>query len=920
MGRSRAATAWLKRIVMLVVAIELTWLVVINFLLFLPVSQTAINAIRPEKFHIHWERAWSWYPGRVSVWNASANGNSRSQMWQVEVGYASGRISLPPLVLKRVNLHGVEGADVTFRLRPRSKPDRDYSRIERWFPTIEGREVTPAVTTPRKKKWPWRVFADDMRVDGPLDYWIYHVRGESEGFAEGGLSYVTHGGELELDVRAFDLALGRHTVGDEEMFGDGHLAGSMGFAPFVPRENKGLPMLGFLRLDAEVSIDANDLRFVRIFVLNFHQIAVDGEGKVRGRLRYDRGEVLDGTDLHIDARNLVVDVPGHRIAGKGDIDLERGAETGGEMALDFRFRELEVVREHTDAPMLVGDQLLLRVGGDGRVLPDPGTVNPTRSLSLDIRDLQVPDLARLQPYLPEKWPLRLLGGDGRLGGALSLTPKSLSVDLALRSGQARLALSQYRFETDLDTAVRMENPAIMRQPTRVAGSYITLSEAHLLREGQEAGETWSAALRLKDGDFYLLGAEDRAAGEDVLDLFRILGASEFQGLLADSAGLFDFEAELSSLAWISAFLGSQYESEFHGNSTVAGSLALSAGLPAPGTDINVRSRELAVHILDYLGRGDGVIGLQVEEGGAAPDWRFRVDLANAEMSRRGEASASLQDVDLALDALVEDVSLDGSGDKPFALNLDIGSARVSDMSVFNRYLPPDSPLRFTGGQADLAADVVLNHDDADGWLRLDSEGIELLADGQSLEADLQAELLLSGGVPAERRFEIAGSTLRLDGVRVVGQKADFDDADWSAELRLENGEVTISEPVGLDLDATLRISDSRPIVALFSNQDGWRPDFLARMMTLEDIARSGTVRMVNERMVIPDARLTSDNAEAALKGVHSPELSDGMLYFRYKKFDALLKVRDGKRNLDILHPLRTFDAYVPPEPRGASDQ
>jgi hypothetical protein len=417
-----------------------------------------------------------------------------------------------------------------------------------------------------------------------------------------------------------------------------------------------------------------------------------------------------------------------------------------------------------------------------------------------------------------------------------------------------------------------------------------------------------------------LAAEARADGDNVLDLFRVLGDAEFRGLLADSAGLFDFEAEVSSLAWISAFLGSQYESEFHGSSTIAGSLALSAGLPAPGTDIDVRSQELVVRFLDYLGRGDGVIELQVEEGGAAPDWRFHVDLANAEMSRRGEASASLQDVDLALDALVEDVSLDGSGDKPFALNLDIGSARVSDMSVFNRYLPPDSPLRFTGGQADLAADVVLNHDDADGWLRLDSEGIELLADGQSLEADLQAELLLSGGVPAERRFEIAGSTLRLDGVRVVGQKADFDDADWSAELRLEDGEVTISEPVGLDLDATLRISDSRPIVALFSNQDGWRPDFLARMMTLEDIAGSGTVRMVNERMVIPDARLTSDNAEAALKGVHSPELSDGMLYFRYKKFEALLKVKDGKRNLDILNARRTFDAYAPPEPRSASGQ
>jgi hypothetical protein len=570
--------------------------------------------------------------------------------------------------------------------------------------------------------------------------------------------------------------------------------------------------------------------------------------------------------------------------------------------------------------MLVGDQLLFRVGGDGRVLPDPGAVNPSRRLSLDIKEVQVPDLSRLQPYLPEKWPLRLLGGDGRLGGALTLTPRSLSVDLGLSSDKARLALSEYRFETDLEAGVRMDNPAIMQQATRVAGSFIRLGDAQLLREGQKDESGWNASLFLKEGDFHLLAAEDRAAGNDVLDLFRILGDSEFSGLLADSAGLFDFEAEVSSLAWISAFLGSQYESEFHGSSTIDGSLALSAGLPAPGTDVRVSSQELVVRLLDYVGQGDGLISLQVEEGGAAPDWRLELALADAQMRRRGEESASLHDVQLALDALVQDVTLDGSGDKPFALNLDIESARVSDMSVFNRYLPPDSPLRFAGGQARLAADVVLRHDDAGGWLRLDSEGVELLADGQSLEADLQAELLLSGGVPAERRFEIAGSTLRLDGVRVIGQKADFDDTDWSAELRLENGEVTISEPVGLDLDAALRISDSRPIVALFSNQEGWRPDFLARMMTLEDIAGTGTVRMANQRMVIPGAQLTSDNAEAGLKGVYSPENSDGMLYFRYKKFEALLKVKDGKRNLDILNARRTFDAYAPPEPRSASGQ
>lgn len=915
LSRRRTTTGWLKRAVVLVVAIELAWLAVVNALLFLPLTQTVVNAIRPEKFHVQWERAWSGYPGHVVVRNARAHGNARSQMWQVQVGTASGRVALLPLVLKRVRLDGVAAADIALRLRPRPRPDRDYSRIEAWFPEIEGRDVTPAVTEPLKKKRPWRVHVDDIRVDGPLDYWIYHVHGQSEGWAAGSLSYVTHGGVFELDVGEFDLALGRHTVaGDREMFENGRISGAMGFAPFVPRENKGFPMLAFLRLDAEVDIDVNDLRFVRLFLLNFENVRVDGKGRVAGRLRFDRGRVLDDTDLAIDARDLEVDVPGHRILGKGDVDLEMGPGTGGEMKLDFRFRELEVLRAGAESPMLVGEELLFQVGGDGRVLPVPESPNMSRSLALEIRDLSVPDLSRLQGYLPEKWPLHLLGGDGLLGGRLRMTPAAFDVDLSLRSGQAELALNQYRFLTDLDAAVRLDNPAILVEPTRVAGSYLRLDQAFLMREGQKDENASSATLLLKEGGFHLLGHETRAASKDVRDLFRILNGTEFRGLLGEAGGRFDFEAEISSLAWISAFLGTQYDNEFSGHSTVGGTLALEAGLPAPGTDVTVRSPELSVRILDYLSRGDGEIRLQVEQGGSAPDWRFDLELADAVMRRSGESADHIHDVNLSLGALVEDVTLGEEKEHAFALDFDIRSARVSDMSVFNRYLPPDSPLRFNGGEAQLLADVALRDHDADGWLRLESDAVELLADRQVLDANLSAEVLLQGGVPAERRFEISGSSLLLDGVRVFGENAGFDDTDWSAGLRIDRGEVTITEPVGLDLDASLRISDSRPIVALFRNQDGWRPDFLARMMTLEDIAGAGTIRMADERMVIPQARLTSDHAEVALKGVLSEQDSDAMLYFRYKKFDALLKVRDGRRNLDIFKARSTFDAYRLPEP------
>ena len=71
---------WLKKFLKVVVIVELTYLVVINSLLAIPLTQTVINKIRPEKFHISFDRAWSWYPARVHVRGASANGNSRTQI------------------------------------------------------------------------------------------------------------------------------------------------------------------------------------------------------------------------------------------------------------------------------------------------------------------------------------------------------------------------------------------------------------------------------------------------------------------------------------------------------------------------------------------------------------------------------------------------------------------------------------------------------------------------------------------------------------------------------------------------------------------------------------------------------------------------------------------------------------------------
>ena len=61
--------------------LEVGYLLLFNGALRLPLTQDIVNLIRPEKFNVSWERAWTWYPFRVHAEGISANGQTRKQQW-----------------------------------------------------------------------------------------------------------------------------------------------------------------------------------------------------------------------------------------------------------------------------------------------------------------------------------------------------------------------------------------------------------------------------------------------------------------------------------------------------------------------------------------------------------------------------------------------------------------------------------------------------------------------------------------------------------------------------------------------------------------------------------------------------------------------------------------------------------------------
>ena len=182
------------KIIRWLVIIELAYLALVNIALQVPLTQSLVNMIRPEKFQVSWDKAWSWYPFRVHAEGIFANGQSRSQQWQVEAASASGSISLLPLVLKRVQVRNVSAVDIEYRQRPRLKPDRDYTALLPHFPEIRDREVASADSSPRKKKRPWKVSLRDMRASGAHSYWIYNLKGSGRGVLVADMDIEAPGG------------------------------------------------------------------------------------------------------------------------------------------------------------------------------------------------------------------------------------------------------------------------------------------------------------------------------------------------------------------------------------------------------------------------------------------------------------------------------------------------------------------------------------------------------------------------------------------------------------------------------------------------------------------------------------------------------------------------------------------------------
>jgi hypothetical protein len=905
---------WLRNAIIILFLFEIIYLAVINLALSLPITQTLVNQIKPDKFAVSWEKAWSWYPFRVHATGVSANGQTGTQQWQVDSPQASASISLVPLIWKSVNLSSTDVSDAVFHLRPRPRADKDHSKIRPYFAPIENRklETEPVPVAAKKKGKSWDISVDDIHASGSHRVWVYQLQTELNGELQADINFRTRGGPFSLNDGVVDVNIGSITInGDREVVRNGHIKGALTFSPFVPRENKGIKALEFLSIDADIKTETESLAFLNFYIEGFYGMEVAGRGNIDGHLNYQLGTLKAGNSLLISADELAVDLLAYRAQGEGDIRLEVTEEEPDVMDFEIKFGELDGLHAKSNEVLVRGDGITFSGKGRTQLLPVGGNERIASQLAVSVPSIRVPDLVSYQRFIPPAWQFKFHGGEGELQGNAELTQTGFTGTTRLTSTEADVGIKGFQFSADLDMNMNVDAPEIADSGVDVSGSYVRVENARLSNEGTATAEPWKASIEIEQGRVKLLLPDDMSSQAGIKDLFESMQGREILPMLDSDSEQVKIRGMITDLRWLNVLLKNRFNLDIKGAGDINADVVIASGWPAPGTELNIKPQKLVVEVLDYIatGSGGGHLKLAVIKGGESPDVSLDVKMSKASFRSKDDEEAFIEDTDILLLATARNISTDGAVND-VDLHLQIPSAVVRDMSVYNTYLPPDSPLLIVDGQAELKADVMLKPESAKGFVKLVSTGMQSIIDDQELEAELIADIKLVGGVPENMDFDIASSSVEIKNVKVMGNQKSFDDDNWGVLLTLNKARAVWKKPVQLDLEADLEMTDSRPFVAMIANQKG-KEGWLEKAMTIDDVSGEVKINMKQDIIVIPYAFAVSDKIDVGAKAIISADARNGVLYARFKKLHGLLKINNGKRNLDILKAREKFDAYVP---------
>ncbi|MBB3189933.1 hypothetical protein [Halomonas cerina] len=595
-------------------------------------------------------------------------------------------------------------------------------------------------------------------------------------------------------------------------------------------------------------------------------LALEGGGRLAGALRIRDGQPLAGSRLEVRSEALGARFRGFHARGDGQARLALVPDARyPEANVELVFDDVALTRTADGRRLFQAEHLLLAATTEAR---PQATHSPTAQVTWC--DARLPSVNVLNAYLPVSAPLRLHGGQADSDGHLTLHEGRLRGGITL-TGEAidgRLLEEEFHGELDATLALRDLDPA--RQHLDISGSRVEVT----------ASTNDEAPLRT------LLVARQAS--------FR--GGVDWPGSEAPRrplSGTLELEGLLDRLGFLNAYLPEEHGLAIQGGGRLSTELRFADGEAVPGSRLDVHSERLAARFLHYEAFGDGSLMIEIADPGA----KLHLSLPRFGLRRQGDAGTLIEGRLLDIHSQARHFALP-EGLRSLSTRIDMPHVVAPNLAAFNDYLPEGGGIELLAGQATIATHLQLEGTDAVGTLALQAPRARLAFDEQTLDGELRLAMRLADGDLKTLRFDVSGSQLNLDDVRLMDDNGSLTQG-WWARLALPEGRMRWEAPLDLDARLELAMRDSGLLVNLFIDAAGERR-WLRDRLTLGEVHGKARVMLNDDTLRLEDLAMYGGNrlellANLALRDSHVA----GRAFARYGPLRLGIELDDGRRRWQL---------------------
>ena len=203
---------------------------------------------------------------------------------------------------------------------------------------------------------------------------------------------------------------------------------------------------------------------------------------------------------------------------------------------------------------------------------------------------------------------------------MELKGNSLKGGLQLSSNAADMGIDEYRFTTNLDTALHVNSPAVS-QGIDISGTYFHLNGTRLSTAEGQSSQSWHTLVDITKGKLKLMLPESEADGGGFLEYYKGLKGNGLSAVLGTEEDI-QVSGSVSDLSWLNVLLQNRVGFAVSGAGELFANIALEQGMPARGTKLTVHPLKLGVEVLDYTAEGKGEKIKAVKQDG---EWLIEVN-------------------------------------------------------------------------------------------------------------------------------------------------------------------------------------------------------------------------------------------------------------------------------------------------------